>query len=321
MNFPVFDLHCDTALSLLGKRLDQAGSLRRNSGMVDLERAAALPGYAQCFACFTTPDMEKWYHKSPETVFELELASILREIEKNQDMIRLAYSAEDIVKNADAGLMSAVLTIEGTAGFGFDPQLLEDLYKIGFRITTLGWNEENCLAGSHITSGGLTDMGREFVRQAQKLGMLIDVSHISDQAFWDILDITQAPLLATHSNSRQVCHNSRNLTDDMFLQICKTGGVVGFNLYSDFVGADADLDSAADHFLHFMELDPDGKHLALGGDLDGCDSLPSGFEGVQDYPLLAQKLLQRGLEEHTVRDIFWNNALGVMKYAVRNNKK
>ena len=320
MDFPVFDLHCDTALALLGKDLKEAGSLFQNNGMIDLNRAGKLPGYAQCFACYTTPMMEQWYHKPPVAVFELELASILREIEKNKDIIALAYSAEEIESNAQKGKMSAVLTIEGPAGFGYDPALLEDLYKIGFRMTTLGWNECSPLAGSHITGEGLTDAGREYVKEAQHLGLLIDVSHISDQAFWDIMELSEKPVVATHSNSRAVCDVSRNLTDDMFRAICQTGGVVGFNMYTDFVGSNADLDTAADHFLHLLELEPSGEHLALGGDLDGCDSLIDGFEGVQDYPKLAQKLLQRSLDAQTVKNIFWNNAIGVMKYAVRDNK-
>ncbi len=321
MNFPVFDLHCDTALALLGADCTEIGSLRKNSLAIDLERAKKLPGYAQCFACFTTPMMEQWYKKSPVAIFELELAAILREIEKNQDIIRLAYTPEEIEKNAEKGVMSAILTVEGPAGFGYDPALLEDLYKIGFRITTLGWNESNCLTGSHVTGEGLTDQGRAYVREAQRLGMLIDVSHISDQAFWDIMDITEAPVIATHSDSRSMWNVSRNLTDDMFRAICETGGVAGFNVYTEFVGESPDLDTAVDHILHFLEIDTAGKHIALGGDLDGCETMVAGFEGVQSYPALGKKLLDRGLDSQTVYDIFWNNAIGVMKNAVRNNKK
>ena len=91
-----------------------------------------------------------------------------------------------------------------------------------------------------------------------------------------------------------------------------TGGVAGLNQFTLFLGENATLDTACDHIFHFMELDPEGRHIALGGDLDGCDDLPSGFTGVQDYPLLAQRLLQRGLDEQTVQNIFWNNALRVL---------
>lgn len=321
MNFPVFDLHCDTAYALLGKGMNEAGSLLQNNYHIDLCRAGELPGYAQCFACFNTPDMQQWHGKSPVTIFELELATILREIEKNQDRIALVYSAKDIEKNQSKGLMSAILTIEGTAGFSYDPALLEDLYKIGFRITTLGWNESNPLTGSHITGEGLSESGREFVKEAQRVGMVIDVSHISDKAFWDIMEISQAPVVATHSNSRKICDVSRNLTDDMFRAICQTGGVAGINLYVDFLGSEATISTAADHICHFIEMDPTAKHIALGGDLDGCDALPAGFHGVQDYPKLAEELIRRGLGTDMIQNIFWNNALGVIRNAVRNNKK
>ena len=313
MNYPVFDLHCDTALALLGRDYLGKGSLRKNSFHIDLERAATLPGYAQCFACFTST-WEKLPGKLTVTdVFERELSVILREVEKNSDVIRLAYTAEDVENNLNNGLMSAILTIEGPAGFGFDPALLEDLYKIGFRVSTLGWNEKNVLCGSHKTGGGLTDLGKEYVKEAQRLGMIIDVSHISDEAFWDIMKITEAPIIATHSNSRAVHDCSRNLTDDMFKAICETGGVAGFNQFAYFVGDHADLNVVCEHFLHFAELDLSCKHIALGGDLDGCDVLPVGFDGVQDYPKLSQTLLKRGFSDKNVHDIFWRNALGVMK--------
>ena len=312
MNIPVFDLHCDTALALLGKNAATVGSLKTNATHLDLDRAGEFAGFAQCFACFTTPEMEKWYHKSPVEMFERELAAILSQIESNSDRITLAYSAKDVRANQDIGKMSAILTIEGTAGFGYDPELLPDLHSVGFRIASLGWNEINPLTGSNKTGGGLTDQGREFVRIAQKLGIVIDVSHISDEGFWDIIKITEKPIVATHSNSRALCGHSRNLTDDMFKAICQTGGVAGFNQCADFIGDAPDLDTACDHFLHFLELDPEGDHIALGGDLDGCDYLPAGFEGVQSYPKLADRLLTRGVDEKILRKIFWENALEVL---------
>ena len=312
MNIPVFDLHCDTALALLGRNAATVGSLKTNAGHLDLDRAGELAGFAQCFACFTTPEMEQWYHKSPVEMFERELAAILSQIESNSDRIVLAYSAKDVRANQDIGKMSAILTIEGTAGFGYDPELLPDLHSVGFRIASLGWNEKNPLTGSNKTGGGLTDQGREFVRIAQKLGMVIDVSHISDEGFWDIIKITEKPIVATHSNSRALCGHSRNLTDDMFKAICQIGGVAGFNQCADFIGDAPDLDTACDHFLHFLELDPEGDHIALGGDLDGCDELPAGFDGVQSYPKLAERLLTRGVDEKILRKIFWENALEVL---------
>ena len=317
MNFPVFDFHCDTANELIGLGGAECSELRKNNSHIDLERAAKLPGYAQCFACFTTYSE----HSNPIDIFEKKLASILYEIDKNADVLRLAFSADEIDENMNNGIMSAILTIEGTVGFGCDPQLLSDLYKIGFRISSLGWNEKNDLTGSHITGGGLTEKGREYVREAQRLGMLIDVSHISDEGLWDIIDITEAPILATHSSSRNVWNNTRNITDDMFQQICKTNGVVGVNLYPDFLGSNATIDTVCDHIIHFLELDPSGTHISLGGDLDGIEKLPAGMCGIQDYPHLATRLSERGLDDNLIHNIFWSNAIGVMKRAVCNDKK
>lgn len=319
MSFPVFDFHCDTALTLLGKDLNSAGSLKKNEGHIDLERASQLPGYAQCFACFTTPYLEQWNGVSPIVAFERELATIQREVYNNADKITIAYSPEEIEENREKGMMSAVLTLEGTAGIDYNPEVLEDLYDIGFRVVSLCWNEQNPLAGSHKTGGGLTDLGRVFVKEAQRVGLLIDVSHISDEGFWDIMKITQAPIIATHSNSRYVCNNSRNLTDDMFRAIAETGGVAGYNACSEFTGDKPTVDTMCDHILHFMDLAPSGKHISLGGDLDGIDLMPEGFLGVQSWPVLAQRLLQRGLDEKNVMDVYWNNAIGVMKRAVRNH--
>ena len=313
MNFPVFDFHCDTALALLGDDLNQAGSLRKNNGHIDLERAGKLGGYAQCFACFTTDIPELLHGISPILLFERELATIQREVDKNSDLISIAYSGSEIEENRAAGKLSAILTLEGTAGIDYNPELLEDLWAIGFRVSSLGWNEKNPLTGSNVTGGGLTDLGREYVKEAQRLGMRVDVSHISDEGFWDIMKITNAPIIATHSNSRAIHSHSRNLTDDMFRAICQTGGVAGYNACRDFTGENPNLDTICDHILHFMELDPSGKHIALGGDLDGVEAMPDGFEGVQSYPALAQRLLERGLSEENVMDIFWNNAIRVMK--------
>lgn len=312
MNVPVFDLHCDTSLALLGEDLRSCGSLKSNQHHIDLDRAGTLAGYAQCFACFTTdafPDGDI----NPTELFEREMVSVLREVEKHADVISLAYTANDIEANRSNGKMSAILTIEGTAGFGYDPGLLPDLHAVGFRMSTLGWNEDNPLTGSCKTGGGLTEWGREYVKTAQALGMIIDTSHISDKGFWDIMDITQGPVIASHSNSRAVCDVPRNLTDEMFSAICQTGGVAGINLYTAFLGESADLDTVCDHIFHFLDIDPVGTHIALGGDLDGCETLPTGFHGIQDYPKLADQLLKRGLTEEMIHNIFWNNAIGVIR--------
>ena len=132
---------------------------------------------------------------------------------------------------------------------------------------------------------------------------------------------TNATFVSTHSNRGQVGDSSRNLSDDMFRAICETGGVAGYNTCADFTGDKPTLDTICDHIFHFLELDPDGTHIVLGGDLDGVSQMPDGFEGVQSWPVLAQRLMDRGLDAQTVRNIYWNNAIGVMERAVCNHTK
>lgn len=321
MKLPVFDLHCDTALAL-SERAEVYTSLRSNHRHIDLTRAGELGGYCQCFAMFTTPDFDKWYGKSAVDIFNATLTNLEKELELNSDIIAKAGSTAEIEGNLAAGKMSAILTLEGPAGINFDASRLEELYNRGFRISTLGWNEKNILVGSHKTGGGLTDAGREYVRECQRLGILVDVSHISDEGFWDIMKITQAPIVASHSNLRAVCNHSRNLTDDMYRAICETGGTAGINLCAPFIKeTGADFDAACDHIFRMLELDGSGRHVSLGGDLDGCDELPAGFVGIQSYNALADRLLERGLDEITIRNIYWNNTMGVMDRAVRNHQK
>lgn len=312
MKLSVFDLHCDTVTELLGRDLSATMPLRSNNLHIDLERMKQYDAYVQCFAFWSTTGLPLPKGMKPEDIFWRELSVLQDQIDKNKDLIRQARTGADVRKNMEDGVVSAIFTLEGTAGFGFDPAKLEKLHNLGFRISTLGWNEQNSLTGSHVTGGGLTKRGREYVKECQRLGILVDVSHISDEAFWQIMDMTEAPIIATHSNSRAVCGVSRNLTDDMFCAICNTDGVAGFNLCADFVGENPTVDTACDHIFHFLELDPAGTHIAIGGDLDGISEMPAGFSGVQDYPKLAQRLLERGLDEATLKQIFWSNALGVI---------
>lgn len=321
MRLPVFDLHCDTALAL-SERADVYTALRCNHRHIDLTRAAELEGYCQCFAMFTTPDFDQWFSKPVTEVFDTMLSNLEKELELNSDIIAPAGSTAEIEANRAAGKMSAILTLEGPAGINFDAGRLQELYSRGFRISTLGWNEKNILTGSHKTGGGLTDAGREYVRECQRLGILVDVSHISDEAFWDIMEITEAPIVASHSNLRSVCDHSRNLTEDMYRAIVQTGGTAGINLCAPFIKAEgADFDATCDHIFRMLELDPSGRHVSLGGDLDGCDELPAGFVGIESYNALADRLLERGLDEETIRNIYWHNTMGVMDRAVRNHQK
>ena len=168
------------------------------------------------------------------------------------------------------------------------------------------------LAGSHCDAPtqGLTAQGRDFVRALYTHRMLPDVSHLSEAAAWDVVRLGLGPVIASHANSRAVCAHTRNLPDDLFCAIRDSGGVVGLNLYTDFLGGDG-MDAIVRHVEHLLDLGGD-KTLALGGDLDGCDTLGGGITGVQDYPTLYAALAARGYDTALLQDLFTGNWLRVL---------
>lgn len=308
MNTRVFDCHCDTALSWWRKGLPVAD----NGLQIDLNKTRQMQGYAQFFAVFTFPGM-KSREGEPTMVFRGVLDNMKKVLREHSDRIAQARTPAEAEAIAASGKTACVFSMEGPAGIEFDPGRLEELYQEGFRMTTLTWNEQNPLAGSHVTGGGLTAQGKEFAKRAQSLGYMLDVSHLSEHAFWDLVNLAEKPIMASHSNSRKVWGHTRNLTDEQFKAIIQLDGVAGLNVYNSFLGEEpVTLDTACQHVLHFLELGG-AKHIALGGDLDGCDRLPEGFHGPQDYEKLADRLKAYGVEDEVIEDIFWNNIARVFE--------
>ena len=308
-DIPYFDAHCDTV-----SRCEKRGCpMRGNDGQLDLLRLRAYRKAAQFFAIFH--DSAK---APPDGMFaecQRQQALFARELAANTDIAAQCRNAAEVERaNAD-GKVAALLSCEGAELLDCDPANLDWARAAGVRAVNLTWNHINGLAGSHrdAPERGLSDLGRAFVKRAQELDIFIDVSHCSDAAFWDLMDITQKPVLATHSNARAVCGHTRNLTDGMFRAITETGGVVGVNFYTAFV-ADEEaqtLDGVLRHFDHFLALGG-AKHLALGADLDGCDALAGGLRGVQDMPRLWDALRMHGYDDALLEDIFYNNLLRVL---------
>lgn len=297
--YVVFDSHCDTASDLWSFRQ----SLEKNNLMVSLDHAKGFAGYGQYFA-FCTLAGVKLEHTCEELFYE-PYRHFMKHLETMKDRVSVCRSGADYKKALEQGKMAAFLSLEGAEGIDCDPGRLDELAQMGISMVNLTWNADNRLAGSSKNDGpGLSAIGKEFVRRAQKLGIIIDVSHISDRAFWDIMDITEKPIVASHSNSRALCGHCRNLTDEQFRAICDCGGYSGINLYGIFLSDDGkcDFETVYRHMDHFLEIGAD--HVALGGDLDGCDILPEGFETVRDYEKLASFLENKGYTEETIQKIY-----------------
>ncbi len=309
MKLRLFDAHCDTAYELWrrGERL------ARSSCHVDLQKAEDLAAYAQIFAfCSYAGEPQGM---QPERLLREPLAYLRDEVRQNAERIAFAASPEEVKALTEAGTTAALLSVEGPEVIGCDPDALEGLRQEGFVMTTLTWNAGNTLAGAHATGGGLTAQGADFVREAQRLGMAIDVSHLSETAFWDLTRITKRPILASHSNCRALCDHTRNLTDDQLRAIADTDGAVGLNLYVPFLGKTANFETLLRHLEHMLRLCGE-RRVVLGGDLDGCDRLPEGFCDLRSYPDFYSYLSGRGYDAALLDRIFFDNLYQLLKREV-----
>ncbi len=305
MKIPYFDAHCDTALPMyeLGK------SLNKNGFHIDLERLGAYAPAVQVFA-ICAPHRDGMVEKT-----EWVLEELLRQLSLHSDKAVLCLSAADIDKAEAEGKIGAMISVEGAEKLGCSIEKLKAAYEKGLRIVHLTWNHPNILSGTCVDGGGLTEKGAEFVKAAQAMGVVLDMSHISEKAFWDIQEIAAKPVLAGHSNSRGVCDHIRNLSDEQFTALVKTGGVAGLNMYTDILGHGRDIDAVLRHAEHFLSLGGE-KAICLGGDLDGIPEMPHGMSGVQDMAKLYEAMLKQGWSEDLVRDIFYGNLRRFMERAL-----
>lgn len=305
-DIPYFDGHCDS----VSRCRREGWSLRENASHLDLARLGGFKRAAQVFAIFAPaarfPEGALWDEcQRQHELFVTELA-------KNADLAVPCRTGADIAAANDAGKAAALLSVEGGELLDCEPEKLETAAAWGAKLVNITWNYANALSGSNVDrpEEGLTDRGRAFCREAVRLGILPDVSHLSDRGFWDLAEMGLGPIVASHSNARTLCGHSRNLTDDMFRAIRDSGGAAGLNMFADFVGGGCALEDMVRHVDHLMDLGGE-KTLALGGDWDGCQ-LFAGWAGVQDLPALWDALAQRGYGRQTLEDIFWGNWLRVL---------
>lgn len=275
-----FDAHCDT----LWFTHAEGGSLERSSGHVDLERLKSYEPMGQVFALYIDsaelPEAERWPY----------IQARAREF--------LAAKA------AHPALMrNCCLSIEGAELMDCDVGKLDTVREWGVRWVNLTWNHANSLAGPHTTDQGLTQKGRAFVRALWERGMAVDVSHLSDRGFWEILELGEGPVLASHSDSRALCPHSRNLTDDMARALFQRGGFVGVNFYADFLGKNPTVETIADHVEHYLALGGEDC-VGLGSDFDGGELALSGVEQV---PALWETLARRGYSETLIGKTAYGN--------------
>ncbi|GAB1484136.1 dipeptidase [Treponema sp.] len=273
----VIDGHCDTLLTLVGQSyLDKNAAPRDflvhgvgpESGHMDLPRLLEAGVTCQTFALFTDDDI---VHDA--TAHSHRLIDALEKLYPQTDRFLPALQAADIRRAKREGKVAAFLSIEGGEAIGESLAGLHSFYKRGVRMMGLTWNRRNALARGVGVEGtdGLSDFGRSVIREMEKIGMIVDVSHLSDAAFDDTLAMAERPLVASHSNSRVLCAHRRNLTDDQVLRIAKTGGLVGLcfaGIFIDTEPAKVNFQGLMAHLDHLLAL-VGPEHVGLGSDFDG----------------------------------------------------
>ncbi len=312
------DFHIDTLLRLYLLRSQGIinESLYENTGHVDIKRLIESNYSAQMFACYV--DLEK--DPIADSHFEDALAMIHIFNEDVKDLghkISLAKNYKDYLKNKENGILSAFLTIEEGGILNNDLERLDILYEKGIRVITLTWNYENCLAFPNhefkYQNKGLKPFGIETIERMDDLGILIDVSHLSDGGFFDVYKYGKRPFIATHSNSRSIHNNSRNLTDDMIKKLADKGGILGINFYGGFLQADEKSTTAAmirhiKHIVNIAGLDVCG----IGTDFDGIDG-PLELKGAEDMPKLIEAMESEGFSTGEIEAICYKNAENFFK--------
>ncbi|MCI8439091.1 MAG: hypothetical protein HFF73_06205 [Oscillospiraceae bacterium] len=302
----IIDLHCDTLTrDMWASQPPACGPLVNPAYHIALGKMPRNLRWVQCFAIFV-PD--NYRGQDAIDFFDRYRAVFDRQMVAHGDKVSPCRSFSDMEQALEAGKFAAVLTVEGGAALAGQPERAQVLRDAGVRMLTLTWNGPNELGSGHDSSAGLTACGREAVAELERCGVLVDVSHLNDRGFEDLLSVAKKPFVASHSNARSVCGHRRNLPDAFIREIADRGGLIGLNYSKDFLSDSGrgNLDDLYRHVCRFLELDA-GACLALGSDFDGTDIHPD-LDSVEKSLSIYGYLTQHGIPADTADGILFGNA-------------
>jgi len=307
----LIDLHCDTISVLL--KQDKAGELRKNSLCVDIEKLRQGGSLAQFFALYVNKEKVE----NPFEYAMLMLDKFYQELAANSSEIAIARTYHEMMANMAEGKISAFLTIEEGGVIKGKLENLRNFYRLGVRLMTLTWNYPNEIGYPNFDweyqDQGLTAFGKEVVAEMNRLGIIIDVSHLSDQGFHDVASLSSQPFIASHSNSRAKTNHPRNLTDDMIRILAEKGGVIGLNFAASFLGS-SETSKIEDMIRHAKYIYQVGGSdvLAIGTDFDG--TAPN-FEIVHAGQInyLRDALAKNGFTASEIDKIWYKNSGRIIK--------
>ncbi|MGN1296016.1 MAG: membrane dipeptidase, partial [Bacilli bacterium] len=319
--YNVIDMHCDTITLLESMNKP----LLRNDYHIDIFKLFKGQYMLQCFAIFHNLSNGHLFER-----FKDSYSYFVFEIEKNKNVIGQITNYQELMNNKSQHKLSALLTVEEGGMIEGSLANLEYLYQCGVRMMTLTWNFPNEIGYPNIfydesgadlytpnNKDGLTPFGISVVRKMNELGMIIDVSHLSDKGFYDVINYSKDPIVASHSNARSVQGVVRNLTDDMILKLKENGGVMGINYCPIFVSSNQEdqIEDIVDHIVYIKNL-AGIDVIALGSDFDGIGT-PKGMENASCILKLKEALLRRGFTLKEIKKIFQDNFLRVFKKVCR----
>lgn len=317
------DMHCDTVMGYADTK--SGFSLLKNDRAIDFPRMKAGGAMAQFFAVFLPPEptldgeavSEDAYIDRVYRCYTADLAAAA-------DLIAPAYNAADIERNHREGRMSAVLTMEDGRAINGDLSRLDEFYRMGFRAISLTWNGENCLAYPNSNDPaqmrlGLKDFGKLAVERMNELGILVDVSHLSEGGFWDVIDVCKKPFIASHSNALALSPHQRNLSDEQLRALGNAGGVTGLNFCPAFLNADTSCNRStakllAEHARYIVDM-AGMETCALGSDWDGIGGDVE-IDSCDKIDLFYDALSAVGFSDDQVEMIAWKNVLRVIREAM-----
>ncbi len=310
----ICDCHCDTLTELYNKN----ASLYENEQHFDIKRQIALGGGLQFCAIYVPTEVFRYQGGLRYTLCLLDKYN--QEIKKLHEngidvlQIRTAEDAGNVLKHKAATL----LAIEEGGAIDGSLEALRCLYELGVRAMTLTWSNRNDIAdgiNEEATGSGLTLFGKQVVAEMNRLGMLVDVSHISTAGFWSVIETSTKPIIATHSNAKSLCSHPRNLNDEQIKALAQNGGLAGITFAGQFLEEDwrnACIESVYKHIDYMLNLIGNDDHIGFGSDFDGISHPPYNIQGVQDYKPLIE-YLSKYYSDETINKITHQNVINILQ--------
>jgi membrane dipeptidase len=338
----VIDTHNDITSPMTDEGFDLGARDTSGKTQTDIPRMKEGGLGAEFFAIYVAAKYAK-EGGSARRALEM-IDGVYEQARRHPESLEMAFTSDDIRRIHKAGKISALMGIEGGHAIEDSLPALREFYRLGVRYMTLTHTNTNNWADSAGGIGnppekrhnGLSDFGKEVVREMNRMGMMVDISHVSDDTFRAAIEVSQAPVIASHSSCRALTNVPRNLTDDMLRALAKNGGVAMINFYAGFINTEyakpgtpaptksaekATMDMLMQHFEHAIMV-AGIDHVGIGSDFDGVEGLlPAGMEDVSKLPTITYELLKRGHSEADVKKVLGENLLRVMGEVERTAKK